>query len=135
MIHFGVGTITPKPKWRDYQVEDYHTRYQKATPEENTKLEKERKAKEAERLSKEKEFQKLLYFVAVPLGILAIILGACLPFRAIGAGLMFGGIFCVCNGYFNYWNELSESLKFISSFSTFIVLIIIGYKKIEKDKT
>ena len=23
MIHFGVGIITPKPKWRDYQVEDY----------------------------------------------------------------------------------------------------------------
>ena len=135
MIHFGVGIITPKPKWRDYQVEDYHVKYQKATPEEKAKLDKGKKEKEAERIINEKKFQKLLYFVAVPIGILAIVLGACLPFRSIGAGLMFGGIFCVCDGYFNNWNELSESMKFISAFCTFIVLLIIGYKKIEKDKT
>lgn len=133
MIHFGVETITPKPKWRDYQVEDYYPKYQKATPEEKIKLDKERKAKEADRLSQEKKFQQLLYFIAVPIGIAAIIFGACIPCRAIGAGLMFGGIFCVGNGFINYWNELSEILKFISALLTFIVLMVVGYTKIEKD--
>jgi hypothetical protein len=50
MIHFGVGIFTPKPKWRDYQVEDYYVKYQKATPEEKAKLDKEKKEKEAERI-------------------------------------------------------------------------------------
>jgi hypothetical protein len=42
MIHFGVGIITPKPKWRDYQVENYYMKYQKATPEEKAKLDKDK---------------------------------------------------------------------------------------------
>jgi hypothetical protein len=34
---------------------------------------------------------------------------------AIGTGLMFGGIFSVCDGYFNYWSKLSTQLKFSPS--------------------
>jgi hypothetical protein len=45
---------------------------------------------------------------------------------------MFGGIFSVCDGYFNYWSELSAALKFFSLLTAFIVLILIGYRKIER---
>ena len=51
---------------------------------------------------------------------------------AIGAGLMFGGIFSVCDGYFNYWSELSATLKFFSLLAAFVVLIVVGYRKIER---
>jgi hypothetical protein len=45
---------------------------------------------------------------------------------------MFGGIFSVCDGYFNYWSELSAQLKFSSLLAGFIVLLLLGYRKLEK---
>jgi hypothetical protein len=48
---------------------------------------------------------------------------------------MFGGIFSVCDGYISYWSELSDALRFISLVVAFLVLIFVGYKKLEKKKT
>ncbi len=132
MIHYGVSTFSPPPKWKDYQIANYHERYKRATPEERKRLEAEKKRMEKQREKAEKSSQKCLFFIAVPLGIIAIIAGAFLSIQAVGAGLMFGGIFSVCDGYFNYWYELGDFLKFISMLLAFIVLIFVGYKKLEK---
>jgi hypothetical protein len=45
---------------------------------------------------------------------------------------MFGGIFSVCAGYFNYWSELSPQPKFFSLLAAFSVLLVVGYRKLEK---
>jgi hypothetical protein len=45
---------------------------------------------------------------------------------AIGTGLIFGGIFSVCDGYFNYLSELSAQLKVFSLLVVFIVLLVVG---------
>ena len=34
MIHYGVSTFSPEPKWKDYQVENYYEKHERATPEE-----------------------------------------------------------------------------------------------------
>ena len=81
-----------------------------------------------------KRFQTHLFYVAVPFGLTAIIVGTFLPIQAIGTGLMFGGIFSICNGYINYWNELPDSLRFISLLASFIVLVIVGTKKLTEKK-
>ena len=121
MLHYGVATFSPEPRWQDYTVSPLidrnSTEYQK---------------KEAERRTAEHVFEKHLFAVAVPLGLVAIIIGAFLPIQAIGTGLMFGGIFSVCDGYFNYWSELSAQLKFLSLLAAFIVLIVVGYRKLER---
>ncbi len=135
MIHYGVSTFSSQPKWKDYQIKNYHERHKRATPEEQEKLEAEKNRLEGQRKKAEKQFQKHLFFVAVPLGIIAIVVGAFLSIQAIGTGLMFGGIFSVCNGYRNYWSELADPLKFISMLLAFIVLLMVGYKKLEKKKT
>ena len=88
--------------------------------------------KNTERRAAERVFQKHLFSVAVPLGLVAIIVGAFFLGPAIGAGLMFGGIFGVCDGYFNYWSELAATLKFFSLLAAFVVLILVGYCKIER---
>jgi hypothetical protein len=44
----------------------------------------------------------------------------------IRTGLMFGGIFSVCDGYFNYLSGLSAQLKFFSLLVVFIVLLVVG---------
>lgn len=135
MIHYGVSIFSPQPKWKDYQTENYYEKHKRATPEEQEKLEAKKNQLEEQRMKAEKRFQKRLFFVAVPLGITAIVVGAFLSIQAIGTGLMFGGIFSACDGYFNYWSELADSLKFISMLLVFIVLLIVGYKKLEKEKT
>ena len=134
MIHYGVSMFSPEPKWGDYRIKNYRERHKKASPEEKKQLEAEKERLEEQREKAEKHFQKYLFVVAVPLGIIAIIIGAFLSVQAIGAGLMFGGVFSVCDGYFNYWSELGDVWKFLSLLCTFIVLIVIGYKKVEKKK-
>ena len=132
MIHYGVSTFSPQPKWKDYQIENYYERYKEATPQEKKQLRAEKSRLEKQREKAEKSFQKHLFFVAAPLGIIAIVTGAFLSIQAIGTGLMFGGILSVCDGYANYWYELGDPLKFASMLLAFIVLIFIGCKKLEK---
>ncbi len=135
MIHYGVSTFSLQPKWKDYQVENYYEKHKRATPAEQEKLEAEKNRLEKERRKAEKRFQRNLFFVVVPLGIIVIVVGAFLSTQAIGTGLMFGGIFSVCYGYFNYWSELVDPLKFASMLVAFVVFLFVGYNKIEIKKT
>ena len=45
---------------------------------------------------------------------------------------MFGGIFSICDGYFNYWSELADVLKFGSLLVAFGLLIFLGYGRLER---
>lgn len=134
MIHYGVSTFVPRPKWRDYIVEE-HRIHQDSTPEEKAEHVAERERLSNERRRKEKRFQTILFSVAVPLGMIAIIIGTFLPIQAVGTGLILGGIFSICNGFLNHWSELNDSLRFMSLLAALIVLIFIGYKKLDKSKT
>ncbi|MDD3297091.1 MAG: hypothetical protein PHU64_07035 [Candidatus Omnitrophica bacterium] len=134
MVHYGVRTFAPKPKWQDYRVQINYN-YSNLSPEEKAKYDSDKERLNKEYRAKQKEFEKVLFAVAVPLGIAAIIIGSLLPIQAIGTGLMFGGIFNICNGYVNYWSELNDVLRFLSLLLAFIVLLVIGYKKLEKKQT
>ena len=132
MIHYGVSTFSPRPKWRDYRVEDYHLRYKDASPEEKETLREETRNLEEKRRKARKRFERHLFFVAVPMGIIAIIVGSMMPIQAMGTGLMFGGIFTLADGYCWYWSELHDWMRFLSLLVAFIVLIFIGYRKLAK---
>ena len=58
--------------------------------------------------------------------------GAFLRRPAIGTGLMFGGIFSICDGYFNNWSKLADVLKFGSLLVAFGLLIFLGYRRLER---
>ena len=132
LVHYGVSTFIPAPKWEDRYSHYRYQNYQNASSEEKAKIDKERQ--EAEKIWKEKEkiFQRHLFFVAVPIGIAAIIIGALSSIQAIGTGLMFGGIFTLMDGYICYWSELQDWMRFLSLLAAFIVLIFIGYRKLAK---
>ena len=73
--------------------------------------------------------------MAAPAGIAAIVVGSFLSVQAIGAGLIFGGIFTITDGYCWYWTELEDWMRFLSLLIAFVVLVVIGYKKLnEKPK-
>jgi hypothetical protein len=81
---------------------------------------------------KEKQFERALFYVAVPCGLIAIVSGALLSKQAAGAGLMFGGVFCALDGYYNYWDGLPYAEKFISLLIIFAVLMAISFTRLEK---
>jgi len=130
MIHYGVSTFFPEPKWSDYNVQGIYD--PQATPEQKHQKQVEQQQKQEQRRAATKQFQKHLFFVAIPLGLAAILCGAFMRVQATGTGLMFGGIFSIGNGYFNYWSELADGLRFASLLAAFLVLLFVGYKKIEK---
>lgn len=129
MIHCGVSTFSPRPKWEDYQLKNYYERHENGSPEELKQLEAEQNRLTDQIKKEEIRFQKHLFFVAVPLGIIAIIIGAYLSIQAIVTGLIFGGILSLSVGYITYWSELSDVLRFFSFLIAFVILIIIGYKR------
>ena len=132
LVHYGVSSFSPRPKWQDYYDVGYYQRIKDASPEEKAKLEQERKEQQEKLEEVRKRFQKHLFFVAVPVGIIAIVVGAISPIQAIGTGLMFGGIFALINGYCWYWSELQDWMRFLSLLVAFIILIFIGYRKLAK---
>jgi len=132
LVHYGVSTFSPRPKWRDYYDTEYYQRIQNASPEEKAKLEQERKKRDDGYHNAQKRFQRHLFFVAVPVGICTIIFGSITPVQAIGTGFMFGGIFTLVDGYCWYWSELQDWMRFLSLLVAFVILIYIGYHKLAK---
>jgi hypothetical protein len=130
LLHYGVSTFTPKPKWEDYNVPGLFE--PQASAEEKHQRQVEQQRKQELRRAAEKRFEQHLFAVAVPLGLVAILCGAFLRVQATGTGLMFGGIFSICDGYFNYWSELADVMKFLSLLAAFILLLFVGYKKLER---
>jgi hypothetical protein len=132
LVHYGVSTFSPRPKWRDYYEAGYYQRIPNASPEEKAKLEQERKKRDDEFRNAQKRFQRYLFFAAVPIGIISIITGSITQVQAIGTGLMFGGIFTLVDGYCWYWSELQDWMRFLSLLIAFVILIFIGYRKLAK---
>ena len=130
LLHYGVSTWTPQPRWNLYDLQQPYN--PQATPEEKAQQQAELQKKDQERRVAEKRFQQHLFAVAVPLGLVALLVGAFLRLPAIGTGLMFGGIFSICDGYFNYWSELADILKFVSLLVAFLLLLFLGYRRLEK---
>ena len=132
MVHYGVSTITPCPKPRDYRIENYYERHKEASPEEKIQLRAQKNELENKRRQARQRFERHLFFVAVPVGIAAIIIGSLISIQAIGTGLMFGGIFTTIVGYSWYWSELQDWMRFVSLLIAFVILIFIGYRKLAK---
>ncbi len=134
MLYYGVSTFSPEPKYSDYRIDNYYQKYKDASLEDKKALANKQEKLTLQLKVARKGFQQNLFFVMVPLGVLSIIIGAFITTNSIGAGLIFGGIFSMCNGYIRYWSELPDSLRFISLLFAFLVLIIVGYKKLESQK-
>ena len=143
MVHYGFATFSTPPMLPKFETVNYG--YSKIDqdgkrviiePTEEQKNEEARKKESNEKRSLKyeeemKQYSENQFYVIVPLGILAILIGIFIPLQAIGTGLIFGGIFSIIEGYLGYWYYLSNELKFISLVIAFIVLILTGYKKLK----
>jgi len=143
MVHYGFATFFTPPKLPKFETLNYgwsiidqDGKRVMREPTEEEKNEEGRKKEENEKrsLKYQKEMEKYSekqFYIIVPLGVLAILIGIFVPLQAIGTGLIFGGILSIIEGYLGYWYYLSNDLKFISLVIAFIVLILTGYKKLK----
>lgn len=131
LIYYGVSTFSPPPKW-DYQTERYQfdTKNSPLTKEEFAQRKAEYDKYDKDYQAKHKEFQQHLFFVAAPIGLIALIAGSFVSVQAVGTGLMFGGVFTFLEGVLSNWSEIQDSMKFGLLLITFAILILIGYKKL-----
>ncbi len=84
-----------------------------------------------EKYNKENEKHKLVVFVvAVPAGLVSILIGIVLALPSVSSGLMLGGGFLTLYGVSQYWTELSNWIRALILGIFLIVLIWVAYKKL-----
>ena len=132
LVFYGVKTFSPAPDW-----EDYHTRQlyeeppaEKITPGEKAEMARQQEEAAAKYNTAQKLHQMHLFFTAVPVGLLAVIVGTFIRVPALGPGMVFGGVFTLVEGYLFNWQELSDPIKFVSLLIALIVLGITAYRRL-----
>src|SRR6476660_7459355 len=95
LIHYGVATFYPEPRPEDYRLSAETNALAHGSASGQVKFEQEQGRKGDELAAAEAQFERRLFAVAVPLGLVAIVVGAFLSVQATGTGLMFGGRLCL----------------------------------------
>lgn len=80
-------------------------------------------------------YRRNIFFIALPLGIFIIAIGALLfNLEAVGAGLMAGGVGTMLYGIGGYWRYTDDWMKFSLSFIGLVALIFLTYYLNQKRK-
>lgn len=70
-----------------------------------------------------------VFFIAIPVGVLIIALGAFLfKLESVGGGLMAGGVGTLIYGSGGYWQYAENLIKFLISLIGLVILIFVAYK-------
>lgn len=77
-------------------------------------------------------YNRNLFFIIAPLGVLAIIVGLFLSYEVIGTGFMFSGILLVAYATIRYFSEMSKLMRAVVIFIELVILIVVSIKKLRK---
>jgi energy-coupling factor transporter transmembrane protein EcfT len=89
-------------------------------------LRKQRDAIEAEQERQRGIFNRTVFWVAYPLGLVAFVVGSLITIQSVGSAVMFGGLSCLTTGCYSYWDKMDSSLRFGSLLIALAVVIVIG---------
>ncbi len=126
---YGIYTFYPKPEQDDYVTVTYK-QVINARGEEKAALEKERKEQRTRYNEVRNRWSRNVFFISLPIGLIALIVGIWLKVQPVNGGLMAGGILTLIGGAGFYWEQLEELIKFIALGVILIFLIWLGYKKL-----
>jgi len=84
-------------------------------------------------------YNRNIFFILMPIGLLIVILGIYLTIDYIGAGLMFAGLITMFYATIRYFSDMSKVLRAVVVLVELLIILWIGYKKIgdkdNKDKS
>lgn len=129
VVFYGIYTFYPEPEKDNYVTITYR-QVKNARGEEKTTLEKERKEQRTKYNEMRDRWSRNVFFISLPFGLIALIVGIRLKVQPVSGGLMAGGIFTLIGGTGFYWEHLEELVKFIALGIILIFLIWLGYKKL-----
>jgi len=77
-------------------------------------------------------YNRNVFFIVTPLGLLAIIVGLFISLEVVGSGAMFGGILLMAYGTMRYFSDMSKLMRVVVIGIELLLLIIISIKKLRK---
>lgn len=145
-VIYVIESFHPTPKWEDYCGE---LRYPKTIGDKEEIINVTQESCEANDGAKwmnnycdyeyecrqsyedaNEKHRSVIFFIAVPAGLVAVALGLFLALPSVSSGLMLGGVFLTIYGTSNYWDKFSDWIKVLILGIVLIILIWLGYKKL-----
>jgi len=77
-----------------------------------------------------KIYERNVFIAGMILGIAAVIASLLIKLDSVSIGFMAGGILVMIVALIRYWNELGDKLRFVILTIVLIILVVIGYKKL-----
>lgn len=81
----------------------------------------------------EQSYNRTIFFILAPIGLIIVIIGIYLIIDYLGAGLMFAGLITMFYATVRSFSELSKLLRAIIILFELLIIIWIAYKKIENN--
>ncbi len=129
VVFHGIYTFYPRPERNNY-VTITSKQISNARGEEKIALKKEREEQRTRYSEVRDRWSRNVFFICLPIGLIALIVGIRLKVQPVSGGFMAGGILTLIGGVGFYWEHLEELAKFIALGIVLIFLIWLGYKKI-----
>jgi len=76
-------------------------------------------------------YNRNLFFICLIIGIIVVVLSFILAVEAVSSGFMAGGVILMIYGTIRYWGNLSNVLRTIMIGIALVVLVWIGYRKLQ----
>ena len=82
----------------------------------------------------EQIYNRNIFFILMPIGLIIVVLGIYLVVDYLGAGLMFAGLITMFYATFRYFSDMSKLLRALVVLIELLIIMWIGYKKIEDNR-
>ena len=132
VVHYGLYAFSPRPNRENYQIKNYWERYNGASLGDKVVLEREKNEKNELFKEDGRRWAAKYFYIGLPIGILVVVIASLIKSPAVGSGLLAGGILVLVESYGHYWGYMPDIPKFLSLCAMFIILIWVGYKRIER---
>jgi hypothetical protein len=77
-------------------------------------------------------YNRNVFFIIAPIGLILLISGLILGYEVVGTGLMFSGILLIAYATIRYFSDMSKLFRAFVIFAELVLLIIISIKKLKK---
>lgn len=81
----------------------------------------------------QQKYNRNIFFILLPVGLIVVILGLYLLVDYLGAGLMFAGLIIMFYATMRYFSDMSKILRAIVILAELLIIMWIGYKKIGEE--
>ncbi len=125
-VYFGVASFAgPRPDYPSYAGVS-----ETATQEERQQAHDAYEAALELYEEKQEAFSQTLFWIAIPLGLVAIAAGAIRRLGDVGTGLIVAGISTIAEGHYGAWDYVSDELRFVSFLAGLGLLLVVAYRRL-----